>query len=62
MYIKTVVELEEEQPSIAQIRPEMTDIEKARDAQAMAALGIKRVVFSDPEMLAHWRQRIAALG
>jgi hypothetical protein len=50
-----------EKSTVIRIRQAMTNDDIFQDAMDSAAKGVRRVIFSDPQIEACWKQRIAAL-
>ena len=59
MYENTVLD-EPEVASIVAIRETESKQELARNAAALGAIGIKRIVFDDPGLAVRWMSRVAA--
>ena len=60
MYRNTVFESDAELDAVVAIRENETDAELTQAAQRLGALGIKRIVFDNPELALRWMNRVAA--
>ena len=60
MYRNTVFEDDAELATIVAIRSGESDLELARSAQSLGSLGVKRIVFDNPELALRWMNRVAA--
>lgn len=60
MYRNTVFEDDAELATIVAIRSGESDEELARVAQSLGGIGVKRIVFDNPELALRWMNRVAA--